>query len=238
MHWEYPFVVPPRRREHTVGTVTVTCSCAPLRRSHPQLRLVVSDRRVRACGLLIGNSSAVPGDRIFAKCAVVPGMAHARRTAHPIGSNPLFQKLKRWTNWRILFIRHNLPKYADDFHSHIRESTTRYCVCGWAIFAGNLARLFFSLAMTWSWEGAQDEKRSMKVAAGHPGDGDIVLSEREIEVLTLLCNGLRTGQISYTLNLAPGTVAFHIRNARLKMGARTREQAVARAVSRGIVLLE
>lgn len=66
----------------------------------------------------------------------------------------------------------------------------------------------------------------------------VSLTPREIEVLTLLSNGLRTGQIAFQLRLARSTVEFHIRNARLKMKARTREQAVARAVRRGFVSID
>lgn len=66
----------------------------------------------------------------------------------------------------------------------------------------------------------------------------IRLSVREVECLTLLANGLRSDRIAYTLGLARGTVAFHIRNARMKLRARTREQAVALALVWRLISIE
>lgn len=62
------------------------------------------------------------------------------------------------------------------------------------------------------------------------------LSPRERECLLYLAAGLRTKEISHKLNLSDATVAFHINNAKRKLGADTREQAVARAVVLGIVI--
>lgn len=67
-------------------------------------------------------------------------------------------------------------------------------------------------------------------------DGD-VLSPRETEVISLLAKGMRTGQIGECLGIRCVTVDLHIRNARKKLNAATREQAVAIAVARDIVKL-
>ena len=61
------------------------------------------------------------------------------------------------------------------------------------------------------------------------------LSPRERECLLHLAAGLRTKEISDRLNLSDATVAFHIQNAKRKLGADTREQAVARAVVLGVI---
>lgn len=61
------------------------------------------------------------------------------------------------------------------------------------------------------------------------------LSPRERECLLFLAAGLRTKEISDRLNLSDATVAFHIQNAKRKLGADTREQAVARAVVLGAI---
>ncbi len=53
---------------------------------------------------------------------------------------------------------------------------------------------------------------------------------REIEVLTLLAAGATDGQIATELELSPATVQTHVRNAKAKLGARTRAQAVAMAL--------
>ena len=63
------------------------------------------------------------------------------------------------------------------------------------------------------------------------------LSEREEEVLRHLARGSNNTQIAHTLNVAEVTVRLHLRNARHKMGAATREQALALAITRGFLQL-
>jgi len=56
------------------------------------------------------------------------------------------------------------------------------------------------------------------------------LTERELEVLTRLASGMRNKQIADKLKIAEVTVNKHIGSATRKLGAATREQAVAVAV--------
>lgn len=56
------------------------------------------------------------------------------------------------------------------------------------------------------------------------------LSPREREVLTFLARGLTGEQIAERLVLSPETVRTHIRNAREKLGASTRVEAVTMAL--------
>jgi DNA-binding CsgD family transcriptional regulator len=58
---------------------------------------------------------------------------------------------------------------------------------------------------------------------------------REREILALLATGSTDGQIAASLDLSPATVQTHVRNAKAKLGARTRAQAVAMALQRGII---
>jgi DNA-binding CsgD family transcriptional regulator len=58
---------------------------------------------------------------------------------------------------------------------------------------------------------------------------------REREVLRLLATGATDGQIASLLELSPATVQTHVRNAKAKLGARTRAQAVALALQRGMI---
>ena len=58
------------------------------------------------------------------------------------------------------------------------------------------------------------------------------LSDREVEVLQLLADGLNGQMIAERLFLSPETVRTHVRNATAKLGARTRVQAVAMIVRR------
>ena len=58
---------------------------------------------------------------------------------------------------------------------------------------------------------------------------------RELEVLALLAGGRTDVQIAELLELSPATVQTHVRNAKAKIGARTRAQAVAIALQRGLI---
>ena len=65
---------------------------------------------------------------------------------------------------------------------------------------------------------------------GLPGRRTRTLSPREREVLALLARGLTGEQIAERLVLSPETVRTHIRNAREKLGASTRVEAVTMAL--------
>ncbi|MFL5846389.1 MAG: response regulator transcription factor [Solirubrobacteraceae bacterium] len=56
------------------------------------------------------------------------------------------------------------------------------------------------------------------------------LSDREQEVVELLASGLNGEQIAERLVLSPETIKTHVRNAMLRLGARTRAHAVAIAI--------
>ncbi len=58
---------------------------------------------------------------------------------------------------------------------------------------------------------------------------------REREVLALLAGGATDGQIAAMLHLSPATVQTHVRNAKAKLGAKTRAQAVALAIQRALI---
>jgi DNA-binding CsgD family transcriptional regulator len=57
------------------------------------------------------------------------------------------------------------------------------------------------------------------------------LTVRERECLIWLASGLRYDRIAERLGISLATVELHVANARRKLGARTREQAVAIAVA-------
>ena len=61
------------------------------------------------------------------------------------------------------------------------------------------------------------------------------LTHREVQCLQQLAVGERPQRIAALLGIAPITVEFHIRNARRKLGAKTREHAIAIVVSRGLL---
>lgn len=59
------------------------------------------------------------------------------------------------------------------------------------------------------------------------------LSRREAEILGLLAQGLTGEQIAQRLVLSPETIRTHVRNAMGKLEARTRTEAVVKALERG-----
>jgi DNA-binding NarL/FixJ family response regulator len=61
------------------------------------------------------------------------------------------------------------------------------------------------------------------------------LTRREAQCLEGLARGLDNAGISRELGISLPTVALHLINARRKLNATTREQAVARAVERGLI---
>ena len=61
------------------------------------------------------------------------------------------------------------------------------------------------------------------------------LSERELEVLQLVAQGLANREIASRLFLSLNTVKAHTRNIYGKLGVRSRTQAVARARALGIL---
>jgi DNA-binding CsgD family transcriptional regulator len=63
------------------------------------------------------------------------------------------------------------------------------------------------------------------------------LTRRELQCLEGLAAGLSSVGIARSLDISVATVALHILNGRRKLGAKTREQAVAEAVRRELIKL-
>ncbi|GGY41217.1 helix-turn-helix transcriptional regulator [Parvularcula lutaonensis] len=61
------------------------------------------------------------------------------------------------------------------------------------------------------------------------------LTARERECLTLTAMGSRVADIAHRLALAEVTVSVHLRTARQKLGARTLPEAVAKALTAGLI---
>ncbi len=67
---------------------------------------------------------------------------------------------------------------------------------------------------------------------GRGGAPAKALSDREAEILSMLARGLTGEEIAQRLVLSPETVRTHIRNAMSKLEARTRTEAVVKALER------
>ena len=72
---------------------------------------------------------------------------------------------------------------------------------------------------------------AVRAETGPPRDP----TSRERQVLSLLADGATDGQIAAHLQLSPATVQTYVRNAKAKLGARTRAQAVALAIQVGVI---
>jgi DNA-binding NarL/FixJ family response regulator len=70
-----------------------------------------------------------------------------------------------------------------------------------------------------------------------PEDDVEPLTSREIQVLTLLAEGLPNKAIAERLGISDQTVKFHVASVTGKLGAANRTDAVRRAVRRGLIAL-
>ena len=61
------------------------------------------------------------------------------------------------------------------------------------------------------------------------------LTERELEILRLLCDGLSNAEMAERLFIEPSTVKYHVAGLLAKIGARDRLQAVVWAFRTGVV---
>jgi DNA-binding NarL/FixJ family response regulator len=66
----------------------------------------------------------------------------------------------------------------------------------------------------------------------------IPLTSREIEVLSLVANGLSNAEVAERIGRTEGTVKVHLKNILQKLGASDRTEAVTTALRRGFIRLE
>lgn len=67
------------------------------------------------------------------------------------------------------------------------------------------------------------------------GRAEVLLTEREREVLKALAKGLTTAQIAHTLFMSENTVKTHVRHILRKLEAHSRIEAVTKALQRGLL---
>jgi len=77
-----------------------------------------------------------------------------------------------------------------------------------------------------------DQMRTLSPA---PVDSYPALSERERDAIAFVAEGKSDWEISVILNIAQATAHSHVENAKRKLGAKTRAQAVARAARMGLI---
>jgi NarL family two-component system response regulator LiaR len=64
------------------------------------------------------------------------------------------------------------------------------------------------------------------------------LTDRELQVLTLVAGGRRNREIADSLRVSVKTVEFHLSNILGKLGAQSRTEAVIRAFQHGMLQLK
>jgi DNA-binding NarL/FixJ family response regulator len=63
----------------------------------------------------------------------------------------------------------------------------------------------------------------------------VVLTPREVEVLTCVANGLSNKEIAQRLGAASGTIKMHVQHILSKLAVADRTHAVTVAIQRGII---
>jgi DNA-binding NarL/FixJ family response regulator len=88
---------------------------------------------------------------------------------------------------------------------------------------------------------AEHERRAMRElgrmvrGARESTQPTALLTEREIEVLQLLAEGMTLHQVARRLRISPRTVETHVRKTYRKLGVHNRVQALRQAASLGVV---
>lgn len=88
---------------------------------------------------------------------------------------------------------------------------------------------------------AEPSRRNPALESTHaaaPGEAFSFLTEREIEILSALNAGESNKEIARTLQLAPETVKWHLKNVMRKLRANSREEAVQNASTLGLKLID
>jgi DNA-binding CsgD family transcriptional regulator len=85
-----------------------------------------------------------------------------------------------------------------------------------------------------------EERVLHALSRGHLGEGHgrvdpaHPLSAREVEVIALLCKGLKNEEIAFHLGISKNTVVTHLRNIMRKLGAPSRVDVVGWAIESGL----
>jgi LuxR family quorum sensing-dependent transcriptional regulator len=77
--------------------------------------------------------------------------------------------------------------------------------------------------------------RLMTLHGRKPAAGTGLLTQRERSVLACVAQGMEDAEIGEALDITERTVRAHVQNARAKLGAKNRIQAVAEAMVRGLL---
>ena len=85
--------------------------------------------------------------------------------------------------------------------------------------------------------GERRARREPRIAAAVTGEAEPHLTDRELDVLRALAEGLGNKQIGARLGISPSTVKYHLQSIFGKLDVRTRSEAVSYGLRRGVVPL-
>ncbi|MCT4557070.1 MAG: LuxR family transcriptional regulator [Pelagimonas sp.] len=80
-------------------------------------------------------------------------------------------------------------------------------------------------------------KKALEFESGRTPEAAQPLSPREIEAMTLLATGHNRAQAAEALSISEHTLRVYVESARHKLGAMNTTHAVARAISRGLIVV-
>lgn len=80
-------------------------------------------------------------------------------------------------------------------------------------------------------------RKALEFEPERKGEQSRALSPREIDAMTLLAMGYSRAQVANTLAISEHTLRVYIESARFKLGAHNTTHAVARALSRGLIIV-
>lgn len=80
-------------------------------------------------------------------------------------------------------------------------------------------------------------RKALEFEPGRTPEQARTLSPREVDAMTLLAMGYSRAQVAETLSISEHTLRVYIESARFKLGALNTTHAVARAMSRGLIVV-
>ena len=80
-------------------------------------------------------------------------------------------------------------------------------------------------------------QKALEFEPGRKPDAAQALSPREVDAMTLLAIGYNRAQVANSLSISEHTLRVYIESARFKLGALNTTHAVARAMSRGLIVV-